>query len=73
MAISDLVRGIKANSFHFINEKRWVRGKFSWQEGYGAFSYSRSQLDQVVKYILNQEEHPRTKIFKEEYLNFLEL
>ena len=72
MAISDLVRDIKANSSHFINERRWVRGKFSWQEGYGAFSHSRSQLDHVVKYILNQEEHHRTKTFKEEYQKMLE-
>ena len=70
MAISDLVRDIKANSSHFINEKQWVRGKFSWQEGYGAFSHSRAQ---VVKYILNQEEHHRTKTFKEEYLQMLRL
>ena len=70
MAISDLVRDIKANSSHFINEKQWVRGKFSWQEGDGAFSHSRAQ---VVKYILNQEEHHRTKTFKEEYLQMLRL
>lgn len=49
--VSDLVRDIKANSSRFINEKRFVKGKFSWQEGFGAFSYSHSQLDNVIKYI----------------------
>lgn len=69
--ISDLVRDIKAGSSKFINDNKWVIGKFSWQEGYGAFSYSRSHVDNVVKYILNQEEHHRKKTFKEEYLDFL--
>lgn len=46
-------------------------GKFNWQEGFGAFSYSRSQIDVVIKYILNQEEHHKKKSFKEEYLDFL--
>lgn len=72
MAIADLVRDIKNNSSNFINEKKFVRGKFSWQEGYGAFSYGHSQLDQVYNYILNQEEHHHKKTFKEEYLDFLE-
>lgn len=72
MAISDLVRDIKNNSSNLINEKKFVRGKFSWQEGYGAFSYAHSQLDQVYNYILNQEEHHHKKTFKEEYLDFLE-
>ena len=52
-------------------EKRFVRGKFEWQSGYGAFSYSKSQGDTVIKYILNQEEHHRTKTFREEYLKML--
>jgi putative transposase len=72
MAISNLTRDIKACSSKFINDNRWVQGKFSWQEGYGAFSYSKSQIDSVVKYILNQEEHHKTKTFKEEYIEFLE-
>lgn len=72
ITISDLVRDIKAGSSNFINENRWVKGKFNWQEGYGAFSYSRSQIDQVAKYILNQEEHHRKKSFKDEYLELLE-
>lgn len=58
IAISDLVRDIKNNSSNFINEKKFVKGKFSWQEGYGAFSYAHSQLDNVYQYILHQEEHP---------------
>ena len=72
ITISDLVRDIKAGSSNFINENRWVKGKFNWQEGYGAFSYSRSQIDRVAKYILNQEEHHRRKTFKDEYLELLE-
>jgi len=72
ITISDLVRDIKAGSSNFINENRWVKGKFNWQEGYGAFSYSRSQIDQVAKYILNQEEHHRRTSFKDEYLELLE-
>lgn len=71
MAISDLVRDIKNNSSNFINEKKLVKGKFSWQEGYGAFSYSHSHIQNVYDYILNQEEHHRKKTFKEEYINFL--
>ena len=71
MALSDLVQAIKANSSRFINEKRIVRGKFHWQEGFGAFSYSRSQIDAVVRYIENQEQHHAEKTFKDEYLGFL--
>ena len=71
MSISDLVRDIKNNSSKFINEKKLVKGKFQWQEGYGAFSYAHSQIEQVYNYILNQEEHHKSKKFKEEYLDFL--
>jgi len=71
MAISDLLRDIKNNSSNFINDKKWVRGRFSWQGGYGAFSYSHSQIETVYNYILNQEEHHRRKTFREEYLQFL--
>ncbi|MCW3127012.1 MAG: Transposase family [Bacteroidetes bacterium] len=71
IAISDIVRDIKAGSSQFINEKEWVKGKFHWQEGFGAFSYSRSQIDQVIKYILNQEQHHKKVTFREEYLDFL--
>ncbi|UJF29432.1 IS200/IS605 family transposase [Kaistella sp. 97-N-M2] len=72
IALSDLVRDIKAGSSKFINDKKWMTEKFSWQEGYGAFSYSKSGVDSVVKYILNQEEHHKNKSFKNEYLDFLE-
>jgi putative transposase len=71
IAISDLLRDIKADSSNFINNKKWLRVKFNWQEGFGAFSYSRSQLDSVIKYILNQEKHHKKKTFKEEYIGFL--
>lgn len=71
ISISDLTRDIKAGSSNFINDKRWVRGHFNWQEGFGAFSYSRSQIDSVSKYILNQEEHHKRKSFKREYIGFL--
>lgn len=71
MAISDLVRDIKNNSSNFINERKFVKGKFSWQEGFGAFSYSQSHIENVYNYILNQEEHHRKKTFREEYLEIL--
>ena len=71
MNISDLVRDIKNNSSKFINNQNWVKGKFSWQEGYGAFSYSHSQIEQVYNYILNQKLHHKKKTFKEEYIDFL--
>ena len=69
--ISDLVRDIKANSSSFIKEKNLVSNSFSWQEGFGAFSYSKSQAPVLVRYILNQPEHHRKKTFREEYLDFL--
>lgn len=71
-ALSDLVRDIKAGSSKFINGKRWVPGRFSWQEGFGAFSYSRSQIGMVIRYIENQPKHHATKSFREEYVEFLE-
>jgi putative transposase len=71
MALADLVRDIKADSSTHINKNRWVRGKFSWQEGYGAFSYGHSQLDTIIRYIQNQEKHHRRRSFKEEYLAWL--
>ncbi|OXG05590.1 REP element-mobilizing transposase RayT [Flavobacterium araucananum] len=72
-SISDLVRDIKANSSKFINDKKWINGKFEWQTGFGAFSYSHSQLTNVINYIRNQEEHHKIKTFKEEYIEFLKL
>ncbi|MEZ5024919.1 MAG: IS200/IS605 family transposase [Chitinophagales bacterium] len=69
--LSDLVREIKKASNSFINEKKFCPFKFEWQEGYGAFSYSHSALDNVIGYIRNQKEHHHKKSFKEEYLDFL--
>jgi len=67
-----LVRDIKAGSSGFIKRKRWVAGRFSWQEGFGAFSYSRSQLDTVIRYIQNQQKHHAKKTFRQEYVELLE-
>jgi REP element-mobilizing transposase RayT len=71
-SLSDLVRDVKAGSSKFINEKRWVMGRFSWQEGFGAFSYSRSQLDAVIRYIQNQQKHHARNSFREEYVTLLD-
>lgn len=71
MAISDLVRDIKNNSSNFINEHKLVKGKFEWQNGYGAFSYSHSHIKKVYDYILTQEEHHKKKTFQQEYIDFL--
>lgn len=71
MRMSDLVREIKCNSTNFINEKKWLNQKFSWQTGYGVFSYSRSHIGKVIEYIKNQKEHHRKKTFKQEYIEFL--
>jgi putative transposase len=70
--LSDLVRDIKAGSSKFIKEQRWVAGRFSWQEGFGAFSYSRSQLGTVIRYIENQQRHHAQQSFREEYVELLE-
>jgi putative transposase len=70
-SISDITRDIKANSSKWINEKKFIVGKFSRQEGYGAFTYAKSQIDAVAKYIHNQPEHHKKKSFKEEYLAIL--
>jgi len=69
--IPDLMQDVKGSSSKWINEKRFVKGKFNWQEGYGAFSYSHSQIDQVVRYINNQEKHHKRKTFREEYILLL--
>ncbi|AUD03174.1 IS200/IS605 family transposase [Spirosoma pollinicola] len=71
-AISELMQDLKGDSSKWINNKRLVKGHFEWQTGYGAFSYSHSQIDSVVKYILNQEEHHQKRTFEEEYLAFLQ-
>lgn len=71
MCISDLVRDVKNNSSNYINDNQFVKGKFSWQEGYGAFSYGHSQIEHVYNYILNQEAHHAKRSFREEYLALL--
>jgi len=71
-SVSDLVRDIKANSSGFVNDRKWIKGKFQWQEGYGAFSYSHSQLTRVITYIRDQEKHHSRRTFKQEYLEMLE-
>lgn len=71
ISISDLVRDIKSASSKFISKNKWVRRKFAWQEGFGAFSYSRSHIDTVINYINNQEQHHKKKTFEEEYVEFL--
>ncbi|GAA3761012.1 IS200/IS605 family transposase [Flavobacterium ginsengiterrae] len=73
ISLSDLVRDIKSSSSKFINEQKWINGKFEWQKGFGAFSYGHSQLSNVIKYIENQEEHHKSRTFKEEYIAFLKL
>ncbi len=70
-APATLIRNIKANSSKWINSENMVNGKFAWQNGYGAFTYSRSQLDDVCKYILNQPIHHKNVKFKDEYIKFL--
>jgi REP element-mobilizing transposase RayT len=72
-SISDLARDIKSNSSKWINDHNYTIAKFQWQEGYGAFSYAKSELDRVVKYILNQPERHRKKTFKKEYIELLEI
>ena len=70
-SVSEMARDVKASSSKWINEKGLFAKKFRWQEGFGAFSYSRSQIDRVIKYILNHPEHHKRKSFKEEYLEML--
>jgi len=70
-ALSDLVGDIKSGSTNFINRHRWVKGRFNWQEGFGAFSYSRSQLDTVIRYVRNQQKHHQRHSFRDEYLKLL--
>ena len=71
-ALSDLVGDIKSGATNFINRKRWVRGRFSWQEGFGAFSYSHSQLGSVIRYIQNQQAHHKKRSFHDEYVALLD-
>lgn len=71
MALSKLVGDLKTGATSFIRQKRWVPGRFSWQEGFGAFSYGHSQISAVMRYIQNQEQHHARSTFRDEYLRFL--
>src|SRR5437773_9457935 len=72
IALSDLVGDVKAGSSGFINKRRWIAGRFEWQEGFGAFSCAHSQLTRVIRYIQNQEKHHARKTFRQEYLELLD-
>lgn len=72
MPVSDQMRMLKASSSKWINDRKFLNRKFNWQEGFGAFSYSRSQRDRVIKYIMNQEAHHKKTSFRKEYLELLE-
>ena len=70
-SLSDLVRDVKSGSSAFINRSGWIRGTFRWQEGFGAFSYSRSQLNDVVRYVNEQKDRHSKRSFKDEYHTML--
>lgn len=70
-SLADLLQDIKGDSSKWINNKEFIKGRFSWQEGYGAFSYSKSHVDNVIEYIKNQQEHHRKRTFIEEYTELL--
>jgi putative transposase len=72
IAPSKLMEQVKSGSSKWINDKKLISVKFNWQDGFGAFTYSKSHIDNVVKYVLNQPEHHKKQSFKEEYLLFLE-
>jgi REP element-mobilizing transposase RayT len=72
-SLSDLMQDIKGSSSLWVNKKQLVRGRFSWQEGYGAFSYGKSQINNVIQYINKQEFHHKKRTFVDEYLEFLKL
>jgi hypothetical protein len=71
LPVSKEIQMLKASSSKWINDKKFIKGNFRWQEGYGAFSYSKSQRNSVIKYIMNQEMHHRTMTFRQEYLALL--
>lgn len=73
ISVSDIVRDIKCSSSKYINDNKWFLGRFEWQDGFGAFTYSKSQINNIVDYILKQPEHHRKKSFKEEYIEFLKI
>ena len=70
-SISDLMQDVKGNSSKWINEKKFLKVKFEWQGGYGAFSYSKSHVQNVINYVKNQEKHHAKQTFREEYIEFL--
>ncbi len=70
--LSDLVREIKKSSNEFIKQNNFTKQKFNWQEGFGAFSYSESDIPNVISYIMNQKEHHKIKNFREEYIDLLD-
>ena len=72
-SISDLLQDIKGSSSKWINEKKFLKVKFEWQEGYGTFSYSKLHVNNVISYIQNQENHHKKETFREEYLKFLKV
>jgi REP element-mobilizing transposase RayT len=72
-SVSDVLEKVKANTSKWINENNFIPSKFQWQRGYGGFSYSRNQRNNVIQYIMKQEEHHGHKTFKEEYLKILEM
>jgi putative transposase len=72
MPVSKQIQMLKATASKWVNDNKFVKNKFSWQEGYGAFSYSRSQRNNVIQYIMNQKEHHQEKTFREEYIELLQ-
>ncbi|WP_370519376.1 IS200/IS605 family transposase [Flavobacterium sp. 9AF] len=70
-SVSDLLQDIKGSSSKWINEKQFLKAKFEWQSGYGAFSYSKSHVENVINYIAKHEEHHKKESFQEEYLKLL--
>lgn len=73
ISVSEIVRDVKRTTTNFINEKKWLMGRFYWQEGFGAFTYAQSQIENVASYIMNQEKHHHKNTFKEEYIKLLKL
>lgn len=71
VSVADLAKDMKGLSSKFINDNQFLKHKFEWQTGYGAFSYARSAFENVIRYIDNQQEHHKKKTFKEEYIDFL--
>ncbi len=71
VSVSELMKTVKAKSSKYINDHKLTKERFEWQEGYGVFSYSPSQVDTVFKYIQNQEEHHKRQTFRDEYLGLL--